>query len=56
VWLGWGGGLWGNVQDGVKDSTGGDCVFVVEVIVGSGHFVDMEPFYGGQVWAFLMEL
>jgi hypothetical protein len=33
-----GGGLWVNVQDGVKVSVGGDCVFVVNVIVGSGYF------------------
>jgi hypothetical protein len=46
----------GNVQDGVKDSIGGNCVFIVKVIVGSGYFVDMESFYGVQVWAFLIEL
>jgi hypothetical protein len=34
----------------------GDCVFVVEVIAGGGLFVYMEPFYGGQVWAFFVEL
>jgi hypothetical protein len=29
VWVRGGGVLWGNVQNGVKDSVGGDCVFVV---------------------------
>jgi hypothetical protein len=57
VWLGrGGGGLWGDVQGSIKDSTGGDCVFIVVVIAGGGLFVDMEPFYGGQVWAFFVEL
>jgi hypothetical protein len=51
-----GGGLWGNVQDGVEDSVGGDCVFVIKVIVGNSYFVDTEPSYDVQVWAFLMEL
>jgi hypothetical protein len=31
-------------------------VFIIEVIAGGGLFVDMEPFYGGQVWAFFVEL
>ena len=31
-------------------------MFVIEVIVGGGFFVDMKSFNGVQVWAFLMEL
>jgi len=31
-------------------------VFVIEVIVGGGLFVDVEPFYSVKVWAFLTEL
>ena len=30
-------------------------MFVIEVIVGGGFFVDVEPFNGVKVWAFLME-
>ena len=35
---------------------GGYRVFIIEVIVGGGLFVDVEPFYGVMVWIFLMEL
>jgi len=31
-------------------------VFIIEVIVGGGFFVDVKSFNGVQVWAFLMEL
>ena len=31
-------------------------MFIVEVIVGGGLFVDVKSFSGVQVWAFLMEL
>jgi hypothetical protein len=48
--------LRGDVQNGIKYLIGGYRVFIIEVIVGGGFFVDVEPFYGVKVWAFLMEL
>ena len=34
----------------------GYLVFIIELIVGGGFFVDVKSFNGVQVWAFLMEL
>jgi len=34
---------------------GGYRVFITELIVGGGFFVDVKSFNGVQVWAFLME-
>ena len=48
--------LWGDVQNGIKDSVGGYRVYVTEMIMGGSFFVNVEPFYGVKVWAFLMEL
>ena len=31
-------------------------MFIIEVIVGGGFFVDVKLFNGVQGWAFLMEL
>jgi len=31
-------------------------VFIVEVIVDGGFFVDVESFYSVEVWAFLVEV
>jgi hypothetical protein len=31
-------------------------VFIVEVIVDGGFFVDVESFYRVEVWTFLMEV
>ena len=55
VW-GAGGLLRGDVQNGIKYFIGGYRVFIIEVIVGGGFFVDAELFYGVKVWAFLTEL
>jgi len=41
---------------GVKNSVGGYRVFVIWVIAGGVFFVNVEPFYGVKVWAFLVEL
>ena len=49
-----GGGLRSDVQDSVKLSVGGYRVFIVEMIVDGGFFVDMESFYSVEAWAFLM--
>jgi hypothetical protein len=37
-------GLWKGVQDGVENSIRSYHVFVTEVIVGGGFFVDMKQF------------
>ena len=31
-------------------------MFIVEVVVDGGVFVDVESFYSVEVWAFLMEV
>ena len=31
-------------------------MYVTEMIMGGSFFVNVEPFYGVKVWAFLMEL
>jgi len=52
-----GGLLRGDVQNGSnKYSIGGYHVFIIEMIVGGGFFVDVEPFYDVKMWAFHVEL